>query len=135
MIRHRIGARSQIAERAFRIDASIPLILILLIFVADLAAQASSSSGATWKFAISGDSRNCGDIVMPAIAAAVRNDGAEFYWHLGDYRAMSNFDEDYRRTHPDASITKYFKDAWPDFIQHQLVPFGDLAGLSGHRQS
>lgn len=91
-----------------------------------LAAQNHNSAGEAWKFAISGDSRNCGDIVMPAIAAHVRADGAEFYWHLGDYRAMSNFDEDYRRTHPNASITKYFKDAWPDFIEHQLVPFGDL---------
>ena len=63
---------------------------------------------------------------MPAIAASVRSDGVEFYWHLGDYRAMSNFDEDYRRTHPQASISQYFNDAWPDFIQHQLVPFGDL---------
>jgi hypothetical protein len=80
----------------------------------------------SWKFTISGDSRNCGDIVMPAIAAKVRSDGAEFYWHLGDYRAMSNFDEDYRRTHPQASISQYYAEAWPDFIQHQLVPFGDL---------
>ena len=48
---------------------------------------------------------------------------------------MSNFDEDYRRTHPNASITKYFKDAWPDFIEHQLVPFGDLPvylGIGNH---
>ncbi len=75
---------------------------------------------------MSGDSRNCGDIVMPAIAASVRSNGAAFYWHLGDYRAISNIDEDYRRTHPKASISRYFADAWPDFIQHQLVPFGDL---------
>ncbi len=91
-----------------------------------LSAQAQHSSTGSWKFAISGDSRNCGDIVMPAIAAGVRADGASFYWHLGDYRAMSNFDEDYRKTHPQASISKYFADAWPDFIQHQLTPFGDL---------
>jgi hypothetical protein len=41
----------------------------------------------TWKFAVSGDSRNCGDIVMPAIAAGVLKSGAEFYWHLGDFRS------------------------------------------------
>ena len=29
----------------------------------------AESSGRTWKFAVSGDSRNCGDIVMPAITA------------------------------------------------------------------
>jgi len=84
---------------------------------------------------VSGDSRNCGDIVMPAIAASVISNGAEFYWHLGDFRALSNFDEDYRRTHPNASISTYFKDAWPDFIQHQLVPFGKTPvylGIGNH---
>src|SRR5580698_5901480 len=81
----------------------VPMFLALAL-VSNLAAQSHRSSGQGWKFAISGDSRNCGDIVMPAIAAQVRADGAEFYWHLGDYRALSNFDEDYRRTHPDASI-------------------------------
>jgi hypothetical protein len=30
--------------------------------------QAATPGGAAWKFAVSGDSRNCGDIVMPAIA-------------------------------------------------------------------
>lgn len=91
-----------------------------------LGAQEPHTSRGTWKFAVSGDSRNCGDIVMPAIAAGVRADGAAFYWHLGDFRALSNFDEDYRRTHPQAGISQYFADAWPDFIQHQLVPFGNL---------
>jgi hypothetical protein len=98
-------------------------------------AQAQKPTGGSWKFAVSGDSRNCGDITMPAIAAGVRSDGAEFYWHLGDFRALSNFDEDYRRTHPQASISKYLKDAWPDFIEHQLTPFGDLPvylGIGNH---
>ncbi len=95
---------------------------LIVCLVAPLSAQQPPS----WKFAVSGDSRNCGDIVMPAIAASVRSSGAAFYWHLGDYRAMSNFDEDYRQTHPKASISRYFADAWPDFIQHQVVPFGDL---------
>ncbi len=75
---------------------------------------------------MSGDSRNCGDIVMPAIAQGVRRDGASFYWHLGDYRAIYNFDEDYLHTHPASTISNYFAGAWPDFIQHQLQPFGDL---------
>ncbi len=47
-----------------------------------------------FKFAVSGDSRNCGDIVMPAIAASVLKSGANFYWHLGDFRAIYDFDED-----------------------------------------
>ena len=96
----------------------------LLLCVA-AGAQAPPKSG-TWKFAVSGDSRNCGDIVMPAIAEGVLHDGAAFYWHLGDYRAINNFDEDYRRTHPTATIGQYLANAWPDFIQHQLKPFGDL---------
>jgi hypothetical protein len=45
---------------------------------------------------------------------------------LGDYRAIYSFDEDYKSTHPQATIAGYFADAWPDFIQHQLKPFGDL---------
>src|ERR1700682_6310124 len=90
------------------------------------------AQNAAWKFAVSGDSINCGDIVMPAIASGVRNSGAEFYWHLGDFRAIYTFDEDMV---PPASlglpsrplnIIGYENSAWPDFIAHQLVPFGDL---------
>jgi hypothetical protein len=76
-----------------------------------------------WKFAVSGDSRNCGDIVMPAIAEGVRASGAEFYWHLGDLRAIYTFDEDMG---PQANIADYESRAWPDFIAHQLAPFGAL---------
>ncbi len=47
-----------------------------------------------WKFAVSGDSRNCGDVVMPAIASQVLASGATFYWHLGDFRAIYKIDED-----------------------------------------
>jgi len=95
----------------------------------------------TWKFAVSGDSRNCGDIVMPAIAAGTHQDGAEFYWHLGDFRAIYKFDEDML---PPATlglppktlyISDYLTRAWPDFIQHQIVPFGDLPvylGIGNH---
>ena len=96
------------------------VIALLVLLAANSFAQKKPGS---WKFAVSGDSRNCGDITMPAIAAGVRADGADFYWHLGDFRAMSNFDEDWRRTHPKASIAQYLRDAWPDFIQHQLTPF------------
>ena len=90
------------------------------------------AQNAAWKFAVSGDSRNCGDIVMPAIASGVRNSGSEFYWHLGDFRAIYAFDEDMV---PPASlglpsrplnIIGYLNAAWPDFIAHQIVPFGDL---------
>ena len=86
----------------------------------------------SWKFAVSGDSRNCGDVVMPAIAASVAKSGAIFYWHLGDFRAIYTIDEDmappaslHLKTHT-LSKADYLASAWPDFIQHQLKPFGAL---------
>ena len=88
--------------------------------------------GDAWKFAVSGDSRNCGDIVMPAIASGARQNGAEFYWHLGDFRAIYTFDEDMV---PPASlglppkpmaVSTYLISAWPDFIAHQMNSFGNL---------
>lgn len=109
-------------------------LVLVVITTASLGAQ-EPGSGAVWKFAVSGDSRNCGDIVMPAMAEGVRRDGASFYWHLGDYRAIYTFDEDYLRTHPGSTISNYFAGAWPDFIQHQLQPFGDLPlflGIGNH---
>jgi hypothetical protein len=98
---------------------------LLMILCVTAHAQGQPSSG-TWKFAVSGDSRNCGDVVMPAIAKSVRQDGAAFYWHLGDYRLISNFDEDYRQIHPKVTVSDYLANAWPDFIQHQLNAFGEL---------
>ena len=106
-------------------------LLLILCATASLAAQEPSPSGTSWKFAVSGDSRNCGDIVMPAIAQGVRRDGASFYWHLGDYRAIYTFDEDYLHTHPASTISNYFAAAWPDFLQHQLLPFADLPVFLG----
>ena len=106
------------------------LLCIALALSAKLFAQASAP---VWKFAISGDSRNCGDIVMPAIAAGVANSGSEFYWHLGDFRALYNFDEDLGATH--GTISDYQRGAWPDFISHQLDPFGKLPvylGMGNH---
>jgi hypothetical protein len=94
-----------------------------------------------FKFAVSGDSRNCGDVVMPAIGAGVRQSGAAFYWHLGDFRAIYTIDEDMV---PPAKlnlqpkqmfITTYLAGAWPDFIVHQMAPFGDLPvflGIGNH---
>jgi len=57
--------------------------------------QASPAKpGESWRFVVSGDSRNCGDVVMPGIAAGAKLDGASFYWHLGDLRAIYDFDQD-----------------------------------------
>lgn len=103
-----------------------------ICWLAAMVCAAAIAQDSTWKFAVSGDSRNCGDIVMPAIAASVLHSGAEFYWHLGDFRAIYTFDED---TVPPAKlglprkpmfIISYLERAWPDFIAHQIEPFGDL---------
>jgi hypothetical protein len=103
------------------------LVLSLLLSSAALA-----QTPAPWKFAVSGDSRNCGDLVMPAIAAGVLANRAEFYWHLGDYRAIYTFDEDLappRKLNLPSkplTISDYESGAWPDFIARQLAPFGSL---------
>jgi hypothetical protein len=103
------------------------LLLLLTLFAAGvLHAQEEHDSGESWKFAVSGDSRNCGDIVMAAIAQHVRREGASFYWHLGDYRRMTSIDEDYLRIHPQDTMDDYLANAWPDFIQHEMKPFADL---------
>jgi len=120
-----------LASRNWRL--TIAMVLLLCLVSSPLLAQPDSAG--SWKFAVSGDSRNCGDIVMPAIAQGVLRDGAAFYWHLGDYRWISNFDQDYRQIYPTASINDYLNSAWPDFIQHQIKPFGDLPvflGIGNH---
>lgn len=83
----------------------------------------------TWRFIVSGDSRNCGDIVMPAIASqAIEKFRPAFYWHLGDLRAIYKIDEDMAGAAEKAgqsySCESYHKIAWQDFIDHQIVPFG-----------
>jgi hypothetical protein len=90
-----------------------------------------------WRFAVSGDSRNCGDVVMPAIAKGAAADGAQFYWHLGDFRALVDFDEDMlgRVSGGKLTIRDYLNTAWDDFIQNQVKPFGDVPvflGIGNH---
>lgn len=101
-------------------------IAVVAAAVATLSGTLAAQSGGSWHFAVSGDSRNCGDVVMPAIAAGAKADGAAFFWHLGDDRAIYDFDQDYRALHPKASIAQYEAQAWPDFIEHQLDPFGRM---------
>ncbi len=110
----------------FAIEKVAFILLLALCVAGPLHARRKPNSKGPWKFAVSGDSRNCGDIVMPAIAQSVRRDGAAFYWHLGDYRAIYTFDEDYLRIHPGTTIDDYLANAWPDFIDHQMKPFGDF---------
>ncbi|HYM00643.1 MAG TPA: hypothetical protein VEZ90_16940, partial [Blastocatellia bacterium] len=104
-----------------------------------------------WYFAFSGDSRDCGDAIMPKIANSIRQSKppVAFYWHLGDFRRMFQIDCDIiKRQFPDYdcktrppgvlapdAFSNYAGTAWDDFIDHQLRPFGDLPvflGIGNH---
>jgi hypothetical protein len=92
-----------------------------------------------WTFVVSGDARNCGDIVMPAIARTVRDHHAAFYWHLGDLRRMAGQDEDIlnQPEHLGIPLTqeRYHAIAWQDFIDSQMTPFGSVpffVGIGNH---
>jgi hypothetical protein len=110
-------------------------------------------SGTTWYFAVSGDSRDCGDLIMPKIAAAIAarrpQAAAELYWHLGDFRRLTDIDCDMaKRLRPDYDCQSrplpklgdgdpaaYLDQAWPDFIEHQIAPFGEtpfFLGIGNH---
>ncbi len=113
----------------------------IIVFLICLPVLAQNPPAPVWKFAVSGDSRNCGDIVMPAIASGVLKSGASFYWHLGDFRAIYDFDEDMappaklQLNAPHLTIADYLTKAWSDFIDRQLQPFGSLElflGIGNH---
>lgn len=100
-----------------------------------------AQAGTPLRFVVSGDSRNCGDVVMPAIAAGAARDGAQFYWHLGDLRAMYDFDVDITKrsdrvaSGKQLSIADYHNMAWGDFIENQIGPFGSMpffVGIGNH---
>jgi 3',5'-cyclic AMP phosphodiesterase CpdA len=112
-------------------------LLCTITFAGDVRAQQT----ATWSFAVSGDSRNCGDVVMPAIAAGATANKAEFYWHLGDLRAIYDFDQDILRSKEmqgrkePLAIADYERLAWDDYIQHQIGAFGAMPfylGIGNH---
>jgi hypothetical protein len=114
-------------------------LMALLACTSFIQAAAQQKGGAEWSFAVSGDSRNCGDVVMPSIAAAAVKNNTAFYWHLGDLRAIYGADEDYQHSpeHRGKVIAKdaYLKDAWDDFIQNQIGPFGSIpffVGIGNH---
>ena len=76
---------------------------------------------------------------MPAIATCANSDNAQFYWHLGDLRAIYDFDDDMLQESKVANthltISDYEKNAWDDFYKHQLVPFKNIPfylGIGNH---
>ena len=118
--------------------------VLFLLLISACAAFAQDGSHqkkqqGTWNFAISGDSRNCGDIVMPAIAAGASKNNAAFYLHLGDLRAIFAPDEDYlhapeHRGQP-VDMDQYLIAAWDDYIQNQVAFFNRMpvfVGIGNH---
>lgn len=90
--------------------------------------QPGTAARTTWRFAVAGDSRNCGDVIMPAIAAATKARGAAFFWHLGDFRMMieGKMDEDLAdQPSKPSSNEEYYRMGWNDFVTNQLLPFGN----------
>jgi hypothetical protein len=113
---------------------NIPLALFLSTTLA-LAARAQQSPAAPWHFVVSGDSRNCGDVVMPGIAETAKQNLAAFYWHMGDLRLITSVDEDIQHQ-PEhiknpLSISDYREIAWQDFIGSQIAPFGAIPFIVG----
>jgi len=95
----------------------------------------SQTSDSNWTFAVSGDSRNCGDFVMPAMAARVKGEKDKFYWHLGDFRVMSKEpDQDMAAMQPAGktlTTDEYYRTAWDDFLKHQMASFTPLPVFLG----
>src|SRR5712691_11579336 len=92
-----------------------------------------------WRFVVSGDARDCGDVVMPAIADTARRNSAAFYWHLGDLRNSYTPDTDiqHQPEHVRAplSLDEYHAMEWQDFIASQIAPFGSIPyfiGIGNH---
>jgi Calcineurin-like phosphoesterase len=114
-------------------------VAVILSLLAQAQREPSANDAAVWHFAVSGDSRNCGNVIMPAIAAGAKKNGAAFYWHLGDLRATYDVDEDYKAEpeHRGRPVDKssYLGSEWPDFIQNQIAPFDPLpffVGIGNH---
>lgn len=125
----------------------------VLVFAAEPARSQEPTPAGTWYFAVSGDSRDCGDLVMPKIARDIEERRAttpvDFYWHLGDFRRLYGPDCDMvKRTHPDwdcksrpegelgaDEMNQYLENSWDDFIENQVAPFGAMPvflGIGNH---
>jgi hypothetical protein len=106
-------------------------------------AKPAAQKAEEWHFVVSGDSRNCGDLIMPAIARDAEKFHPAFYWHLGDLRAIYEIDEDYAgELEPNGkqrvwNLVDYQGKAWDDFVQMQIQPFEDrkipfVIGIGNH---
>lgn len=107
---------------------------LIVPFILAISTYSQTKTDVLWSFAVSGDSRNCGDFVMPAIAATVKAEGDVLYWHLGDFRWISKPDQDLVAMLPagqELKIDEYHRIAWDDFLIHQMAPFGTLPVFLG----
>jgi hypothetical protein len=119
-----------------RLNLSLSLFIpcALLALVLYPAPDQAQTPDATWSFAVSGDSRNCGDFVMPAIASKVKAEKDVFYWHLGDFRYIAQPDQDLLAMLPAGthlSSADYQQRAWDDFLTHQMASFGTIPVFLG----
>jgi hypothetical protein len=138
-------------HKGFRVMRSLchftALVFLLFVFLNHQAGvtpfhSATAPADSSWYFAVSGDSRDCGDLIMPRIARAIADQAStapiSFYWHLGDFRALYRVDCDIAKRNnakfrcvkrdPSPDQTKgqksaYLETAWDDFINQQLSPF------------
>src|SRR5579871_1912011 len=120
-------------------SSRIALGVLLAFVVAAPRSRAQRPAGEIWHFVASGDSRNCGDVVMPGIAETARRNQAAFYWHLGDLRLTTGFDEDIshepEHVAKPLTVAEYEKIEWPDYIESQIKPFGSIPfflGIGNH---
>src|SRR5579863_7790354 len=125
--------RSAIIAMGLAISLIISFAIGLSLAAQPAGAQQAASD--LWRFLASGDSRNCGDVVMPGIADTARKNQVAFYWHLGDLRLTTNFDEDIAHQPENIakplSITQYGNIEWADYIQSQIAPFGSIPFFLG----
>jgi hypothetical protein len=54
------------------------LALAFLVVLVPVRFRAQDTSDDTWRFAVSGDSRNCGDVVMPGLQKAFLSTRSSF---------------------------------------------------------
>jgi hypothetical protein len=118
-----------------RLKLPLPAVVPLVVAACISPIAYDQDSGSTWTFAVSGDSRNCGDFVMPAIAAKVKAEKDAFYWHLGDFRVMSKEpDQDMASMQPAGkrlTTDEYYQTAWDDFLKRQMASFAPLPVFLG----
>ncbi len=128
------------------------LLALVVLMAAGPTYGEGPAEGGSWSFAVAGDSRDCGDLVMPKIAHDIAANQAKtpvaFFWHLGDFRLGFDIDCDMlERLHPgydcveraqplaDGDMDAYLGDAWKDFLERQIAPFGGtrvFLGIGNH---